>query len=303
MTNNIYIFGTGRWSQEFIQHISKSKNNKIFVISKKKHFKLWVKKNKLRDVFFLNQLPVNKQQFNSKIFILSLVKDHYSQIRISLKKKYKKIFVEKPIVKSKQQFHFIKNYKKKIFISRIFSYDDKLNFFLKNLNNSKIKSIKIIWHDPPKEKRRDKLKFQDKSIKYSYDILPHIINILDIVFGYKNNKPKKFYFDIDSKNKSNFKFLIKNVDVSCDLSRISRRKRIIEIKLNDVLYVFDFTNNQNYILKKIIKDKIKKVRVFKTKLDNLKKMIFSFLSENNEFDFLNFKYSQTYFKNYSKFFK
>ena len=91
--------------------------------------------------------------------------------------------------------------------------------------------------------------------------------------------------------------------ISCDLSRISRRKRIIEIKINDVLYVFDFTNNQNYILKKIVKEKIKKVRVFKTKMDNLKKMIFSFLSENNEFDFLNFKYSQTYFKNYSKFFK
>ncbi len=227
MTNNIYIFGTGRWSQEFIQLISKSKNNKIFVITKKNHFKLWIKKNKLKNIFFLNKLPINKSQFNSKVFILSLVKDHYSQIRISLKKKYKKIFVEKPIVKSKQQFRFIKNYKKKIFISRIFSYDDKLNFFLKNLDNSKIKSIKIIWHDPQKEKRRNKLKFQDKSIKYSYDILPHIINILDIVFGYKNNKPKKFYFDIDSKNKSIFKFLVKNVDVSCDLSRISRRKRII----------------------------------------------------------------------------
>ena len=52
MINNIYIFGTGRWSQEFIQYISKSKNYKIFVISKKKHLKLWVKKNKLRDVFF-----------------------------------------------------------------------------------------------------------------------------------------------------------------------------------------------------------------------------------------------------------
>ena len=249
MTNNIYIFGTGRWAQEFIQYIYKSKNNKIFIISKKNHVKLWVKKNKLKDISFLTRLPINNPQFNSKVFILSLVKDHYSQIRISIKKKYKKIFVEKPIVKSKQQFNFIKNYKKKIFISRIFSYDDKLNSFLKNLNNSKIKSVKIIWHDPQKEKRRDKLKFQDKSIKYSYDILPHIINILDIVFGYKNNKPKKFYFDIDSKNKSNFKFLIKNVDVSCDLSRISTRKRIIEIRINDVLYVFDFTNNQNYILK------------------------------------------------------
>ena len=303
MTNNIYIFGTGRWAQEFIQYISKSKNNRIFIISKKKHVKLWVKKNKLKDIFFLNQLPINKPQFNSKVFILSLVKDHYSQIRISLKNKYKKIFVEKPIVKNKQQFHFIKNHKKKFFISRIFSYDDKLNVFLKNLDNSKIKSIKIIWHDPPKEKRRDKLKFQDKSIKYSFDILPHIINILDIVFGYTNNKPKKFYFDIDSKNKSNFKFSIKNVKVSCDLSRISKRKRIIEIKINDVFYVFDFTNNQNYILKKIIKGKIKKIRVFKTKLDNLKKMIFSFLGENNKFDLLNFKYSQTYFKNYSKFFK
>ena len=100
-----------------------------------------------------------------------------------------------------------------------------------------------------------------------------------------------------------FKFLIKNVDVSCDLSRISRRKRIIEIKINDILYVFDFTDNQNYILKKIIKSKIKKIRVLKTKLDNLKKMIFSFLNENSKFDLLNFKYSQTYFKNYSKFIK
>ena len=45
MTNNIYIFGTGRWSQEFIQLISKSKNNKIFVITKKNHFKLWIKIN------------------------------------------------------------------------------------------------------------------------------------------------------------------------------------------------------------------------------------------------------------------
>ena len=303
MTNNIYIFGTGRWAQEFIQCISKLKNNRIFIISKKKHVKLWVQKNKLKNIFFLNQLPINKLRFNSKVFILSLVKDHYSQIRISLKKKYKKIFVEKPIVKNKQQFYFIKKHKKKIFISRIFSYDDKLNFFLRNLDNSKIKSIKIIWHDPPKEKRRDKSKFQDKSIKYSYDILPHIINILDIVFGYTNNKPKKFYFDINSKHKSNFRFLIKNVKVSCDLSRISKRKRVIEIKINDVLYIFDFTNNQKYILKKIIKGKIKKAKVFKIKLDNLKKMIFSFICENNKLNLLNFKYSQTYFKNYYKFFK
>ena len=54
-----------------------------------------------------------------------------------------------------------------------------------------IKLIKIFWHDPKIEKRRKLIKFQDKSINYSTDVIPHIINILDLIFGHKNNKPKR----------------------------------------------------------------------------------------------------------------
>ncbi len=301
MRNYIYIFGTGRWAQEFILCLSKLGKNKIFIISKKTHIKTWAKKEKIKNILFLDRLPINKSFLNTKVFILSLVKNHYSQIKISLKNKYKKIFVEKPTVRNKQQFSFINNYKKNLFVSRIFSFDDKLIFFLKKFDNSKIQSIKIFWHDPLKETRRQKLKFQDQTIKYSFDIMPHIINILDIVFGFKKNKPKKFKFYNDSKNKSQFDFLIKKVKVYCDLSRISVRKRIIEIKINDIFYILNFTDNKKYILKKIIKGKIEYTKEYKTKLNNLKKMISSFIYENKKLELLNYKYSQTYFKNYSKY--
>ena len=296
MKNNIYIFGTGRWAKEIILYIHKIINIEIFIISNKPHFKKWAEDQNIKNIIFLKKLPKNKESIKSKILILSLVKKHFSQIKLCLKNQYKEIFVEKPLIKitNDRQLKLLNQNKNKIFLSRIFSYDERLKSFFKMIKIRKIKLIKIFWHDPKIEKRRKLIKFQDKSINYSTDVIPHIINILDLIFGHQENKPKKIKIDYDLSDKSEFNFYIKNILVKCDLNRISKRKRIIEIQGNDIYYKFDFSKNKRYALKKIVKNKNYK-KIFTFKSSNLQKMVRSFICHTHRIKYLNYKYSKNFF--------
>jgi hypothetical protein len=303
MVNVIYVFGTGRWSKEIIKCVSNLKNVKIFIITSKIHIRNWVQKKKLKNVFFLKKLPHNNQSQISKIFIVSLVGKHLSQIKMSIDKKYNRIFVEKPLVKNKKQISLLDKNKKKIYVSRIFSFDEKFKFFLRNIDTSKIKHLKFFWHDPAYEKRRRIIKVQDKTIKYSFDIMPHIANILDLIFKDKKIKPTKFLVNKNKNNESKFNFWIKDINVFCDFSRVSKRIRKIEFTYHDEkFYEFDFSNNKRYLLK-ITNKKKTLIKRYNSKLNNLKKMIFSFLLEDQKMKLLNYQYSKNFFINYDKILK
>ena len=222
---------------------------------------------------------------------------------MSIDKKYNRIFVEKPLVKNKKEISLLDKNKKKIYVSRIFSFDEKFKFFLKNIDTSRIKHLKFFWHDPAYEKRRRIIKVQDKTIKYSFDVMPHIANILDLIFKDKKIKPTKFLVNKNKNNESKFNFWIKDINVFCDFSRVSKRIRKIEFKYHDEkFYEFDFSNNKRYLLK-ITNKKKTFIKRYNPKLNNLKKMIISFLLENKKIKLINYQYSKNFFINYDKILK
>lgn len=295
----LYVFGTGRWAQESLESAIKFKNTSFYVISKKKHILKWAKKNKIKNIIFLKNLPRNKKNLESSVLVISKVKKHFKQIKDAIKKKYSRIFVEKPIVEKDYQVNYLEKHKKKIFVSRIFSFDKKLSNLLGSLKKEKIISISFKWHDQVKEIRRKKIKKHDKSIKFLLDVMPHIINFLDLIFDHRLPKPKNFKIRYNKKNESFFEFKIKNINVNCDLSRISNRSRLIKINFIDKKYVFDLTNNNKYILKKY-NSKKNNLKIFNIKADNLKKMLFAFIFSTDKIKYLNYKYSKKIYKDYSK---
>ena len=80
--------------------------------------------------------------------------------------------------------------KRKYFTQEYFSFDNSIISFSKKIDKNSIKEININWHTSLKGKNLEKKTSHDLSISYNFDIMPHILNISQILID-----KKKINFD------------------------------------------------------------------------------------------------------------
>lgn len=300
---NVFLFGTGSWAKEILLSLIKFKNLNLFIISKKQHIFKWLSKKKIKNLKVVKNLPLNKRMIKSSVIIASKNKDHKLHTNLALKKKYKNIFIEKPLSNKINDLKFFSK-KKNLFSSRIFAFDKIFNELKNKLNLKNIYKIKLVWHDQPNSKKGGKKDRHDKSIPYSYDVFLHLMSILNIFYNFKKKDIKNFTLKNNSNKKSNFKFFLKNKKIECDLNRDSKRVRKITFFSSNCIFYLDFSKNDKYLFTVINnKSNVKKSQIIKKKIDNLDKMLMNFLFNLTKKKNIRIRYNLMYSFLYKKCFK
>jgi hypothetical protein len=163
--------------------------------------------------------------------VLNSTKDHKASIN-NIANHNCKILVEKPLTNSPLDFFELKN--KNIFLGLQYSYS-KYFLYLKKLlktNNEKIKYIKLIWTDSYLEKK----KYNNK-IKFIEDIYYHFYSIIRIFFLKKNLKKKRIFEIKKNQILIDFKF---NSKASLNVKIGLRKRRILKIYTKKNIYVVNF---------------------------------------------------------------
>ena len=294
----VVIVGGGRWSKEIIKTILNINfKKKIFVITKNKNVLLyWLKRKKIASkVSFIDSLKkINFKRY--KFIVCNNTKNHFNSIKTLIKKR-SDIFVEKPLCTSLLQAQKLKKFKKKIFYSRIFSFDNSIISFSKKIDKNSIKEIQINWHDPFKRKKFGKKKSHDLSISYNFDIMPHILNISQILLDKRKiiltNKGKIFF---KNNNKASFFFELNKIKINCKISR-NGNKRIRQIKVICInkTYFMNFSGKRQNKTQKKENEKFK-ILTYTNRRESLKNMLKAFLFNTKKKKELDFNYGLNYLK-------
>ena len=296
--NTVVIVGGGRWSKEIIKTILNiNLKKKIFVITKnKKVLTDWLRRKKIASkVNIIDSLK--KIYFKRyKFIVCNKTKNHFNSIKTLIKKRCD-IFVEKPLCTSLLQAQKLEKFKKKIFYSRIFSFDNSIISFSKKIDKNSIKEININWHDSFKRKKFGKKTSHDLSISYNFDIMPHILNISQILIDKKKliltDKGKIFF---KNNNKANFFFRLNKIKINCKISR-NGNKRIRQIKVicNNKTYFLDFSGKRENKIPKKKNEKLK-ILTYINRRESLKNMLKAFLFNTKKKKELDFNYGLNYLK-------
>jgi hypothetical protein len=295
----VNICGGGRWANEYLKETLKiSKVDIINVYTNNKKLKYDYKK--IKKINFFEKVCIKSNLTKSKTIVCNNLKDHIFYAKKFLKNG-SDVLIEKPVFNSQSEIKKIKKYKDKIFISKIHNFNYQIQNFINKINLKKINQAEVIWYDKPQEIRRGELKKHDLKKPYIYDVLHHIINIIELMFPksdiHKNikniiYKKKKYDESIIILYVFKIKFLIK-------ISRIKKkRKRSFILKSQKKFYILNFSKKQN--------KNIKKKRIYFPYLDRndmLIKMINYFLFFNGKKNKLSYENSTCYFEIYKMFFE
>lgn len=256
INKNILIVGSGRWARVYISEIFNNFNKikTIFVFTNySENLKRWAELSKINNIVLIKKFSEIKKIDCKYVIITTKNEKNYSLVKKFLLLDYF-ILVEKPFHLTLKNFDklnfFIKNRKKKIFLSSQFFFAAYL-YYLKNKIIKKNNILKIIiqWFDKPNEKRHGMIKNQNFKVSFNEDIFYHIYSILFIFLGNWSIKIKKK--EIPKKNFYKFFLNFNTCEVLLNSSRMNKsRKRILKFYLKNkkVLYV-NFSNDNRVILK------------------------------------------------------
>ena len=159
---NILIFGSGRWSKEYIKTLLEFKNLNltIFIFTSTKNSTLynWLKKNSYeKKVFFISDLNLIKKKKFDACFVVNDTKNHFERTKFAISRNIP-VLVEKPVSENFQEIKKLLILAKKsntlIATSQIFNFSDYIletKQIIQNLD--KIISIDVFWEDPLEEIR------------------------------------------------------------------------------------------------------------------------------------------------------
>ena len=198
---NVGLIGYGRYGKKYLENIKKNKNFKIIKILKDKNKKSKLFTNNKKEFFKIKKINL--------YIIASPINTHFEYLNIIMKKN-KHIIVEKPLVKTHEEFIKFKNnlkkYRKIILINHTdlnFKTLQKLKGKIKKIGN--IRSIKLVYgkKDPYLTKNIN----TPNDLPF-YDWLSHPLSIIYYIF-----KNKRFKLNVKSKQTQKGKFLIQNLEI------------------------------------------------------------------------------------------
>ena len=251
---NILIFGSGRWSKEYIKTLLEFKNLNltIFIFTSTKNSTLynWLKKNSYeKKVFFISDLNLIKKKKFDACFVVNDTKNHFERTKFAISRNIP-VLVEKPVSENFQEIKKLLILAKKsntlIATSQIFNFSDYIlqtKQIIQNLD--KIISIDVFWEDPLEEIRYGQKKTSNISISSYDDFLPHVLSILRylIVNDFKSYK----ILSVEQNNIYQQCVNLKINDILCNfhLKKNSvNRKRLFKFITTKGDVFLDFSNNK-----------------------------------------------------------
>ena len=301
---NICVVGGGRWAKEIIKTIlfQIKIKSKIFIITKNKEITNWAKKKKIYHKINFEKRILNLKSEKIKFIICNKVQNHYKSTVQALKNKCD-ILVEKPFFQNIEEAKKLIKYKNKIFYSKVFSFDHSLLKLSKKFKNKDIEGIFIKWHDPFIEKRFGLEKRHNPNIPYHFDVMPHLLNLAEVILSQKKlklNKSKKIIQN--NRDMSFFEIELNKIKFICDTSRKSQKRvRLIRIFSKKKIYEMNFSGNNQKVFSKSKSIKINFLK-YKNSKTNLKNMLEAFLYNRKKKKKLNFEYGFNYLDIHRKIF-
>ena len=287
LSKNVLIFGSGRWARVYIEILVSLKDvKKIYVYTKNNNNYLsrWIKKNSYssRIKIFKNFNKINFSKVDACIVVNS-PENHFKYSKISIENNIP-VLIEKPISTSlKELVGLNKIFKRKksfISVSQVFNYTDYLSESKKLLKKIPlIHEVSIKWHDPEIENRYGEVK-KSSSISSVLDFMPHILSILESLFG-KNLSLDKVISYQNNSTKTKFTFVLNGIKTRISLHKSAKkRNRIFKFFGKNKRFELDFSEDKAF-LKLSSKNKIEK-NTFPILEGSLKKMIIDFLKFDDE---------------------
>ena len=230
------IVGFGKWSKKNLDYLRKKKKLKNIVI-------------KTRDKYIYPNLKVlSKEDHNNilkkidTIHICTPVESHFKYLKKF--KQFKKVIVEKPIVKRKTEFKFVKKfYKKKYFIV---NYIDSFNPIINKAENilKKNKFNKIVLNY---SKKRN---FYKKKYEFANEWLDHPLSLI-LLFFKKFGKLEIIRHKINKKGKLYnqtiiIKYKYRKFEIIVNLNNSNNIQRNIQFFNDKNNYTFHFYKNSIY---------------------------------------------------------
>lgn len=288
-SENIIIFGGGRWTRVILKVLSEIINKDCYVYIHTKNCKNfmeeWIMKGNLSNkVFLINNLN-NINSKNIKIAIISnSPKDHFKTASWALKKNLN-VLIEKPLCINKKEFIQLKKLSKiskgKLCAAHVFSYLSSLNIY-KDLIPSinKINQIKITWVDPEYEKRYGEIKNAFPRITIYLDILPHIFSLIKTIWNTLPTTLSEVKL-LEGSSILSFETLINGTRTKIKIERFGKkRERVIEAFTEKNFFKLDFTDEPGFVQSK---DNLIKIENYNKKdIRPLAKLLYSFLRYSKE---------------------
>lgn len=230
------IVGFGKWSKKNLDYLRNKKKLKNIVI-------------KTRDKYIYPNLKVlSKVDHNNilkkidTIHICTPVESHFKYLKKF--KQFKKVIVEKPIVKKKTEFKFVKKfYKKKYFIV---NYIDGFNPIINKAENilKKNKFNKIVLNYSKKKN------FYKKKYEFANEWLDHPLSII-LLFFKKFGKLEIIRHKINKKGKLYnqtiiIKYKYRKFEIIVNLNNSNNIQRNIQFFNDKNNYTFHFYKNSIY---------------------------------------------------------
>lgn len=230
--NYLLLGGSTNWSKTLIKNFNLQKNKLKFTSSRFL--------DKKENIINYKKIPLEKIDF---VVLSSDTKRNIKAAKYFTKKKLP-IFMEKPLANSYKSYKIFKKSTSQnsiYFCDYLHIYSDPIQLIKKRLEKENINNIQLYFGKNGKE----------RSIKASYEWLPHPLSILfylknqtyeNVIIKYKNfvNK-KKTNLEISFKKK-NFKLFISSGN------NFSFTKYIVDINTDQNHYIYDGTNPKKLII-------------------------------------------------------
>ena len=256
ISENIIIFGGGRWTRVIVKLLSEIVNNdcEIYIHTKScKHLmKKWlVKENLSQKVFLLSNLSTIKSKNIKSAIISNSPKDHFERASWALKKNLN-VLIEKPLCINEKEFLKLKKLsllsKGNLCAAHVFSYLSSFNIYKDLIPNiKKINEIKITWVDPKYETRYGETKNTLPKITIYLDVLPHIFSIVKIIWNTLPTTLSKVNLS-EGSSLLCFETSIKGTKTKIKIQRFGKkRERVIEAFTEENFFKLDFTNEPGLV--------------------------------------------------------
>tara|TARA_A100001035_G_scaffold166101_1_gene131570 strand:+ start:4602 stop:5768 length:1167 start_codon:yes stop_codon:yes gene_type:complete len=258
-SENIIIFGGGRWTRVIIKVLSDIIKNDCYIYIHTNNcndlMKDWIiNENLSHKVFLIKNLNTIYSKNIKTAIISNSPKDHFKRATWALKKNLN-VLIEKPLCINEKEFVYLKKIsitsKGKLCAAHVFNYLSSLNTY-KNLipDINKISKINITWIDPVVEKRYGEIKNTIPKISIYLDVLPHIFSIIKTIWS---TSPKTLSKVKLTKGSSLlcFETRIKGTKTKIKIERLGKeRKRVIEAFSEEDSFKLDFTNEPGFFKSK-----------------------------------------------------
>ena len=255
--SHIAIVGGGRWARVLTEVLSEIVSKDIVIsiysLHNGKGMISWVLEKKFRQsVTVYDDFPNLSNHKVDAMIVANSASDHVIAIQKSLNSKIP-VLVEKPVTMSySSTLQMVKlAQEKKTFLAsaHVFLFNRYLsNFSQLVFDSGGLKSIQIEWSDPISENRHGEQKNFDPSLPIFFDLLPHILSIINVIVGKKSIQYTNLIFHKGG-SEVEIELMLEGVFCSVNLARNSNvRKRIINI-MSDQHLQLDFSQEPGVIKK------------------------------------------------------